>query len=82
MHEICNKSTSSMAALNKEKGKFEFQWNLIPKEFKLCRKRAVGVSFVARDLNRTCFLYTSKTLRRETLILHFKKHLWQNLCSY
>ena len=21
-------------------------------------------------------------MRRETLILHFKKHLWQNLCSY
>ena len=52
VHKICNKSTSSMAALNKEKGKCEFQWNLIPKEFKLCRKSAV---LFARDLNRTCF---------------------------
>ena len=48
MHEICNKSTSSMAALNKEKGKCEFQWNLIPKEFKLCRKSAAGVSLVCQ----------------------------------
>ena len=39
-------TSQSQAAFNKEKGKFEFQWNLIPKEFKLCRKSAAGVSFV------------------------------------
>ena len=57
-HEICNKSTSSMAALNKEKGKFEFQWNLIPKEFKLCRKSAAGVSLVCQGFKKDLlFLY-------------------------
>ena len=43
-------TSQRQAGLNKEKGKFQFQWNSIPKEFKLCRKRAAGVNFVCQGL--------------------------------
>ena len=46
-----------MAAFNKEKGKCEFQWNLIPKELKLCRKSAAGVSFVCQGFKQDLLFF-------------------------
>ena len=48
LRDFWKEQKERQAELNKEKGKCKFQWNLIPKEFKLCRKRAAGVSFVCQ----------------------------------